>query len=231
MKCCTIVPAGGIGKRFGGDLPKQYVEIDSVPVIIHTLRIFEQIDDIEAIVLSVHNEWFTYTKELIKKYNVSKVAEIVIGGVERQHSVSHALRTKSVEAADIVLVHDAVRPFASKELIQRVIDTAEEAGAVIPAVTPKETVKEITKKGMVVKTMDRTKLGLVQTPQGFWQDVILNAYTQAANAGFMGTDSASLVEFIGYKVTVIDGEDTNIKITNPFDLKVGNMIYKDLIKA
>lgn len=227
MKCCAIIPAGGIGKRFGSDLPKQYVEIDSVPVIIHTLRIFEQIDDVEAIVLSVHNEWFTYTKELIKKFNVSKVAEIVIGGVERQDSVSHALRTKSVDSAEIVLVHDAVRPFATKGLIQRVIDAAEEAGAVIPFVTPNETVKEVTKKGMVVKTLDRSKMALIQTPQGFWQDIILNAYTQAANAGFNGTDSASLVEFIGYKVTVIDGEETNIKITNPFDLKIGNMIYSD----
>jgi 2-C-methyl-D-erythritol 4-phosphate cytidylyltransferase len=227
MKCCAIIPAGGIGKRFGSDLPKQYVEIDSVPVIIHTLRIFEQIDDVEAVVLSVHNEWFTYTKELIKKFNVSKVAEIVIGGVERQDSVSHALRTKSVDSAEIVLVHDAVRPFATKGLIQRVIDAAEEAGAVIPFVTPNETVKEVTKKGMVVKTLDRSKMALIQTPQGFWQDIILNAYTQAANAGFNGTDSASLVEFIGYKVTVIDGEETNIKITNPFDLKIGNMIYGD----
>lgn len=227
MKCCAIIPAGGIGKRFGSDLPKQYVEIDSVPVIIHTLRIFEQIDDVEAIVLSVHNEWFTYTKELIKKFNVSKVAEIVIGGVERQDSVSHALRTKSVDSAEIVLVHDAVRPFATKGLIQRVIDAADEAGAVIPFVTPNETVKEVTKKGMVVKTLDRSKMALIQTPQGFWQDIILNAYTQAANAGFNGTDSASLVEFIGYKVTVIDGEETNIKITNPFDLKIGNMIYGD----
>ncbi len=227
MKCCAIIPAGGIGKRFGSELPKQFVEIDSVPVIIHTLRIFEQIDDVEAIVLSVHNEWFTYTKELIKKFNVSKIAEIVIGGVERQDSVSHALRTKSVDAAELVLVHDAVRPFASKELIQSVIDTAEDAGAVIPALTPRETVKEITKKGMVVKTLDRSKLALIQTPQAFWQDIILKAYTQAANAGFSGTDSASLVEFIGYKVTIIDGEDTNIKITNPYDLKIGNMIYND----
>jgi len=227
MKCCTIIPAGGTGKRFGSEIPKQFVEIDSIPVIIHTLRLFEQIDDVEAIILSVHNEWFTYTKELIKTYNISKVAEIVIGGLERQDSVNHALRTKSVESAELVLVHDAVRPFATKDLVQRIIDTAEEAGAVIPAVAPKETVKEVTKKGMIVKTMDRSKLALAQTPQGFWQDIILNAYTQASNANFSGTDSASLVEFIGYKVTVIEGEDSNIKITNPFDLKVGNMIYND----
>lgn len=227
MKCCTIIPAGGIGKRFGSDIPKQYVEIDSVPIIIHTLRIFEQIADVEAVVLSVHNEWFTFTKELIKKFNITKVAEIVIGGVERQDSVSHGLRTKSVESADIVLVHDAVRPFVSAQLVQRVIDAAEEAGAVIPAVAPNETVKERTNKGMVVKTYDRSKLCLVQTPQGFWQDIILNAYTQAANANFVGTDSASLVEFIGYKVTIIDGEETNIKITNPFDLKIANMIYQE----
>lgn len=227
MKCCTIIPAGGIGKRFGGDIPKQFVEIDSIPVIIHTLRIFEQIEDVEAVILSVHNEWFTYTKELISKFNIKKVAEVVIGGVERQDSVDHALRTKSVEAAEIVLVHDAVRPFATPKLIQNVIDTAEEAGAVIPVVKPMETVKEVTKKGQVVKTIDRSKLALVQTPQGFWQDIILNAYNQASKAGFVGTDSASLVEFIGYRVSVIDGESTNIKITNPIDLKVGSFLLQD----
>jgi len=227
MKCCTIIPAGGVGKRFGSEIPKQFVEIDSIPVLIHTLRIFENIDDVEAVILSVHSEWFTYTKELIKKYDIKKVAEIVIGGVERQDSVSHALRTKSVESAEIVLVHDAVRPFVSKELIQNVIDAAEEAGAVIPAVMPNETIKEKTHKGMVVKTVDRSKLCMVQTPQGFWQDIISNAYTQAAKAGFVGTDSASLVEFIGYKVTIIDGEDSNIKITTPFDLKVGKMIMEE----
>ncbi len=227
MKCVVIIPAGGVGKRFGSDLPKQFIEIDSVPVIIHTLRIFEEINDVEAVILSVHSEWFTYTKELIQKYNITKVAEIVIGGLERQDSVNHALRTKSVEEAEIVLVHDAVRPFVTRELVQKVIDTAEEVGAVIPAVRPNETIKEVTHKNMVVKTIDRSKLYLAQTPQGFWQDIIMNAYTQAANASFMGTDSASLVEFIGYKVTVIDGEDTNIKITNQLDLKIGEMIIKD----
>ncbi|MBX3043880.1 MAG: 2-C-methyl-D-erythritol 4-phosphate cytidylyltransferase [Candidatus Kapabacteria bacterium] len=225
MKCCTIIPAGGVGKRFGSEIPKQYVEIDSVPVIIHTLRLFEKIDDVEAVVLVVHNEWYTFTKELIKKFNITKVSEVVIGGLERQDSVNHGIRTKSAEQSEIILVHDAVRPFATTDLVQRVIDNAEEVGAVIPAVYPRETVKEITKKGTVVKTLDRSKLALAQTPQGFWQDIILNAYSQASNAGFVGTDSASLVEFIGYRVTVIEGEDTNIKITNPFDLEVGNMIY------
>ncbi len=228
MKCCTIIPAGGIGKRFGSDIPKQFAEINSIPVLIHTLRIFEDIDDVEAIVLSVHNEWFTYTKELLKKYDIKKVAEIVIGGVQRQDSVRHALKTKTVESAEIVLVHDAVRPFVSKKLVQSIIDTAEEAGAVIPAVMPKETIKERSHKGMVVKTIDRSKLCLVQTPQGYWQDIIQNAYTQAAKVNFSGTDSASLVEFIGYKITIIDGEDTNIKITDPLDLKIGKMILDDI---
>lgn len=227
MKCCVIIPAGGVGKRFGSDLPKQFVEINSIPILIHTLRVFEDIKDVEAVILSVHSEWFTYTKELIKKYDIKKVAEIVIGGLERQDSVSHALRTKSVEAAEIVLVHDAVRPFVSAKLIQDVIDAAEEAGAVIPAIEPKETIKEKTHKGMVIKTIDRSKMCMVQTPQGFWQDVILNAYTQASKANFNGTDSASLVEFIGYKVTIIEGEDTNLKITTPFDLKIGKMILDE----
>lgn len=228
MKTSVIIPAGGIGLRFGTHVPKQFTELNSIPIIVHTIRLFDTIDDVEAIVIPVHNEWFTFTQELMKKYNCHKVKEVIIGGIERQDSVFNALHTKSIKDSDIVLVHDAVRPFASPTMIQNIIDSTEDYGAVIPGITPKETVKEKNNKGTVVKTIDRSKLSLIQTPQGFWVDIITSAYTKAASAGFKGTDEASLVEFIGFKITVVDGEDANIKITTPFDIKVAELMMNEV---
>ncbi len=224
MKTSVIIPAGGIGVRFGSQVPKQFLELNDIPIIVHTIRLFDRIDDVESIVIPVHNEWFTHTQELMKKYDCKKVKEVIIGGIERQDSVFNGLHTQSAKNSDIILVHDAVRPFASLQMIQNIIDSTEDYGAVIPGITPKETVKEKNNKGTVIKTLDRNKLSLIQTPQGFWVDIITSAYTKAANAGFKGTDEASLVEFIGFKITVIEGEDSNIKITTPFDLKVAELM-------
>lgn len=228
MKTTIIIPAGGVGKRFGSDRPKQFVDFAGVPLIVHTIKLFDSIDEADSIVIPVHSEWYTYTKELVAKYELTKVKDIIIGGIERQDSVHNALHTKSVEDADIILVHDAVRPFCTPALVRKIIETADETGAAIPIIAPKETVKEISKKSMVVKTLDRSKLALIQTPQGYWNDIIRNAYDNARKAGFVGSDSASLVEFLGYKVTVVEGEDSNIKITTPFDYKVGQLIFEDM---
>lgn len=227
MNCSVIIPAGGIGKRFGSTMPKQFIEMNGIPILIHTIRIFDKIDDVESIVIPVHNEWFTFTKEIIAKYECHKVKEVVIGGLERQDSVFNGIHTKSVQESEIVLVHDAVRPFASPLLVQNLINAAEDYGAAIPIIIPKDTIKEKNNKGIVVRTLDKNKHCLVQTPQAFWYDIISKAYTEATKASFQGTDEASLVEFIGYKVSVVEGEETNIKITSPFDLKVSEVIFKE----
>lgn len=227
MKSSVIIPAGGVGKRFGSDLPKQFIELKNTPIIIHTIKQFDKINDVDSIVLAVHSEWYSFTQEMVDKYNAHKVKDIVVGGKERQDSVFNALQSKYHEESDVVLVHDAVRPFISTEMVQRVLEAAEETGAAVPAIRPKETIKEVSAKKTVTKTIDRTTLSLTQTPQGFWFDILFNAYKKAMEANFKGTDSSSLVEFIGYMVTVVEGEDSNIKITTPFDLKLGNLILDE----
>lgn len=224
MSVSVIIPAGGVGKRFGADLPKQFVEIAGAPLMVHTLNIFNQIEEIESIVVAVHTEWYSYTKDMVKQYGQKKVKEVIIGGMERQDSVSNAIHTKTVSESDIVMIHDAVRPFCTPQLIKSVLGAVEDAGAVIPATKPTETIKEINHKGEVIKTIDRSKLAMVQTPQAYWYDIIKTAYEKAMLANFYGPDSASLVEFIGYKVTTIEGESSNLKITNPYDLKLGELI-------
>jgi len=227
MSASVIIPAGGIGKRFGANVPKQFVEIAGAPMLVHTLNIFNQVEEIDSIVVSVHSEWYSFTKEMLNKFGQGKVKEVVIGGLERQDSVSNAIHTKTVSETDVVLVHDAVRPFCTPNLVKKILEVVEDAGAVIPVTKPTETIKEITHKGEVVKTVDRTKMAMVQTPQAFWYDIIKVAYEKAMLANYYGPDSSSLVEFIGYKVTVVDGEDSNLKITSPYDLKLGELIFQE----
>lgn len=229
MKTSVIIPAAGVGTRFGGDVPKQYIEIDGEPILIKTIKLFDKIDDVEDIVIAVHTEKFTYTEELVKKYNCAKVKEIIIGGKQRQDSVFAALRSKIVQDSEITLIHDAVRPFASLNLIQRLINAAEEYGAAIPVIPINDTIKEVNHKGFVVKTLDRNKLVLVQTPQAYWTDIVTDAYKKGQQANFEGTDSASFVEFLGYKVYVVDGEYNNLKITRETDIQYAKIISEGKI--
>ena len=177
MNTTVIIPAGGKGTRFGGDLPKQYSELAGEPIIVRTIKVFQETDEVDTIVLSVHSDYYNHMNELVEKYNLDKVKEIAIGGDERQNSVTNALHTKSVENADIVLVHDAVRPLLTTDLVSRVIEETEEFGAVIPGREPQETIKERNSSGRIIKTYDRSKLASVQTPQGFWQELILSSLT------------------------------------------------------
>ncbi len=219
MKTSVIIPAAGQGKRFGSEKPKQYLEIGGEPILIKTIKLFDRIDDVEDIVVTVHNEWFAYAKELVKKYDCKKVKEITIGGKERQDSVYAGLNLKSVQDSELILIHDAVRPFTSANLIQKIINTAEEYGAAIPAISINDTIKQVSNRGFVEKTLDRTKLMSIQTPQAYWADIITDAYKKGRQANFEGTDSASFVEFFGYKVYVVDGDQHNLKITNEVDLQ------------
>ena len=224
MICCAIIPAGGVGKRFGGDLPKQFTDLNGLPMIIHTLKIFENTPEVHSIVLPVHSDWYRLTQELVEKYEITKVREIVIGGKIRQESVSNALHAKTAQESEIILVHEAVRPLATSGLVSRIIESAEDYSAAVPGIAINDVIKEKSGNGTIVKTLDRTKLCRVQAPQGFWTELILTAYKKANDVSYIGPDSASLLEFIGYKVQVIDGEDSNIKIMTPLDIKVAEMI-------
>ena len=226
MNTSVIIPAAGIGKRFGGELPKQFVNIGDVPILIKTIEIFETIEDVKNIVISVHSHWLNYTKDLIKKYNCKKIKDVVIGGVERSDSVRAGLHLDCIQESDVVLVHDAVRPFVSKDLIYNIMNTAEEYGAAIPAIPVTDTIKEVSHQGFVVKTLDRNKLSMIQTPQGYWPSILKDAYEKGIEANFDGTDSASFVEFCGYKVCVVPGEITNFKITTSSDISYANSLLK-----
>lgn len=223
MSVAVIIPAAGSGTRFGGTMPKQYLPLRAMPVIARTIGVFAHIPEISAIVVAVNDVMSDYASQLIEDFYPRRVI-LTAGGSERQESIYKALQHPALEHADIVLVHDAVRPFVSTRLVRAVIDAATEHGAAVPALTPKETIKQLTREGFVEQTYNRAMLGSVQTPQGFQRQLLLDAYREAMLDKFTGTDDASLVEYIGYPVKVVPGEEDNIKITTQRDFQVAELI-------
>lgn len=226
MKTVAIIPAGGSGRRMGSGIPKQYLLLGGIPVLVHTLRVFQSSPVVDEIFLVVPEGDIPEVRNaIVGRYNLFKVSLIVAGGSERQDSVRNALAHLREEHG-IVLVHDGVRSFVSGELIQRVVAAAEEDGAVAVGVRVKDSVKEVNSAGWVIKTATREGLWLTQTPQAFRKPLILAAYERAAADGFCGTDDASLVERMGVPVRMIPGDYDNIKVTTPEDLTLGEAIIR-----
>lgn len=222
----AIVPSAGIGKRFGGSIKKTYIHLGDVPVVIHTLLKLNASEEIHEIIPVVADEDRLFFKDLLSQFMLTKVNRVAKGGKERQDSISNALT--QVTKADLVLIHDGVRPFVSCELITRLVRAALGVGGVIPATAFKDTVKERDSSGFVTNTLDRQRLVAVQTPQVFHWPVIKKAYAKAFEEGFYGTDDASLVERLGEKVKIIEGEYYNIKITTREDMALGEFILQRL---
>ena len=224
MNIALVIPAAGLGTRMNTEIPKQFIEVNNIPIIVRTIKLFDTIEKIDSIVLPVHTEWISYTKDLVEKFDCKKVKEITIGGRERQDSVYTGLNSEVVKDTDLVLIHDAVRPFASKKLINKLIEVADDCGAAIPIIKTSDSVKQIDNRELVLKTLDRNHIGLVQTPQAYWTSLAIEAYKKAAIANYYGSDTSSLVEFIGYKVKYVEGEVNNIKITSPLDLELAAIL-------
>ena len=210
----AIVPAGGRGQRMGGDRPKQYLPLGDRPVLWHVLVRFEASPLVTDIVLVVRREDMDYCRrQLSASGGFAKVAALVPGGAERSASVYRGLRETR---ADMVLVHDAVRPFVSEGLLERVVAATREHRAALPALPVMETIKEVA-AGRVVGTPCRERLWQAQTPQGFDRELLLRAY-RTAGTDAVATDDAALVERLGHPVCVVPGEADNRKLTTPEDL-------------
>jgi len=218
LKKVALIPAAGMGRRMGGSMNKQYLLLDNKPILAHTLDLFQQADCIDEIFVVVPAEEIEYCRiNVVEKYGITKVRQIVAGGTERQNSVLNGLRAMDCQAGDLVLIHDGVRPFVPLSAIQRSIEMALQYEGALVAVPVKDTVK-IVKDAFVAATPPRATLWLAQTPQTFRYSVILAAHESAEADGFFGTDDASLLERSGKRVHVVSGDYRNIKITTPEDL-------------
>lgn len=218
-KVTAIIVAAGSGKRFGGHVKKQFLQLQGKPVLQYTLEKFQackQVDDICVVVPQESIRWLA--SEIPEQWGIGKATKIIQGGAERQDSVWAALQELD-EDVDIVAVHDGVRPFIRTEMIARLVDAAGKSGAAIVGVEPKDTIKR-TKNAVVVETLDRSTLVTVQTPQVFKKELLVEAYQKALFDGYKNTDDAALVERLGKHVVVIEGSYQNIKITSPEDIFV-----------
>jgi len=239
MKVIVIIPAAGLGTRMAvatkGRKPapsKQFTELAGTPILIHTLRRFASIPAVSEIWMALRKgEMEEFRARLQKEAGdvLGKKVELVEGGEHRQQSVANALSAISAAPGDIVLVHDAVRPFVTSEIIDEVIAAAKKYGAAIAGLPAVDTVKQVerTAEGALVKaTVPRERVVMAQTPQGFRYDVIKKAFDEATADGFLGTDEASLVERSGKEVAVVMGSPRNIKITTPADMELAEFYLK-----
>lgn len=203
--------------------PKQYLDLGGRPILAQTLQVFEECPSVDGVYLIVPPEQMdTVQKDIVEEYRFQKVHKVVRGGKMRQQSVWNGLRAIRTQCA-IVVVHDGVRPFISRKLIEQSIVEAEKSGAAVVAVLAKDTIKRAA-KGKKVQTLPREEIWLAQTPQTFQFPLLMKAYQKAHQEDFLGTDDASLVERLGHPITLITGDYTNIKITTPEDLLVAEAL-------
>jgi len=207
-------------------IAKQYLLLDGLPVLVHSLKAFEQALVINEIIVVVPEKDIKFVREeLIKKNDLKKVANVIAGGAQRQDSVRNGLAAID-DKSDIVLVHDGVRPFVTEKMINEVVAAAKKDQAASIGVKAKDTIKETQDNGLVVKTVQRQNIWLTQTPQAFPFAVLKKAYEAARSDNYYGTDDASLVERIGIKVKMIAGSYDNIKITTPEDLIIAEALLR-----
>jgi 2-C-methyl-D-erythritol 4-phosphate cytidylyltransferase len=233
MKVTVVIPAAGLGTRMAPAAKakkpaatKQFAELQGTPILIRTLLKFAKHPEIAEIYIALRKEEIAPFRARLEREEpevLAKKTVLLEGGEHRQHSVANALAQVSAADDDIVLVHDAVRPFVTDEIIHDVIDGAKKHGAAIAGVPAIDTVKQVerTAEGALIKTtIPREKVVMAQTPQGFQYAVLKKAFDEATADGFMGTDEASLVERSGHPVAVVMGSSQNIKITTPADLRL-----------
>ncbi len=238
----VIIPSAGLGLRMGGNVRKPFLSINGKPILLHTFEKFSCFECVREIILVVNpddhslvvNEWYD-------RLNEQKETKIIPGGKRRQDSVYNGL-LQSDTNCDIVLIHDAVRPFVTREIIEAVIKKVEECGAAIAAVPMKATVKQVqsaefrvrsneirnpkipNSELVILRTVPRADLWMAQTPQGFKRHIIMDAYKKLLTTDGEVTDDAEVAERFGYKVAIVPGSDTNIKITTPEDLALAEAI-------
>lgn len=225
-RVAAVVPAGGTGARMGAAEPKQFLDLAGKPILLHTISSLLELDGIAEVVIALPAGQISRARALLREQMWKVPVKCVRGGATRQESVRLAVAHVSARA-DLILVHDAVRPLCDRETMQRVVDSAWRTGGAIPGLPATETIQRVSRKGRVMATPPREELSAIQTPQGFRAAILRGALEKARKAGFAGTDESSVVRWAGHPVTVVEGCQGNLKITHPMDLKVAELIMAE----
>jgi 2-C-methyl-D-erythritol 4-phosphate cytidylyltransferase len=228
MFVSVIIPAAGFGERMGATIGKQFLLLNGKPILVHTIERFQNCDRVDEIIVATQVSSFSLIDDIKLQYNFSKLKPPVAGGERRQDSIANALK-KINDASEIISVHDAVRPFVHQKEIIQSIETAEYFGASIIAVRAKDTIKQAATDGRVEKTLNRSSLWSVQTPQTFQKKILLDAYEFAIKNNITATDDSFLTEQIGVSPIIVEGSYENIKITTPDDLLLAELLIKRFV--
>ncbi|AFM39532.1 2-C-methyl-D-erythritol 4-phosphate cytidylyltransferase [Desulfosporosinus acidiphilus SJ4] len=218
-----VIPAAGQGKRMGAGCNKQFLQLKGQPILIHAVRVFQMSDYVSEIVIVGAENDLALIKELVDHYKLDKVVSVCQGGAQRQDSVRSGVLALS-PAIQRVVVHDGARPLLTLKDFHRFLQEAEGFSAAIMGIQVKDTIKQVNNSGIVTDTLPRELLRAVQTPQIFERNKLEEAHMRAASVGYYGTDDASLLEWIGYPVQMIEGSLENIKVTTPEDLWLSERI-------
>jgi 2-C-methyl-D-erythritol 4-phosphate cytidylyltransferase len=218
-----IVPAAGAGSRMQKDTPKPYLHLSGRTILEHTIRQFLPLDCLEHVVVATSSEYLSDAKRILRSVKSSKIrADCVVGGKKRQDSIYNAL--KEVADVDLVMVHDAVRPFVKLQHINKCCKVAGNTGAAVLGIPAKDTIKKVNDRQEVQETPERKYLWQTQTPQVFQKNLLIEAYESARKETFTGTDDSSLVERLGHTVKMVEGDQSNFKITYPLDLQLAELL-------
>lgn len=223
MRVVAIIPAAGEGRRMGSAVKKQFLNLRGIPILSHTLRVFDQSPEVDGVVLVVApQQRQALESDVLGPHPCEKLLRVVDGGPERQDSVANGLQAIP-PSCELVVVHDGVRPLVSIDLLGAVLEAAHHYGAAIAAIPAGDTVKQVENQ-QVVATLERKAIWLAQTPQVFHASLLRRAYEKAARDRVVFTDDAALVERIGASVHIVPGSPENIKVTTPSDLVVAEAI-------
>ena len=221
----AIIAAAGMGSRMASDRPKQFLQLAGIPIIFHTLKPFEECDSIHEVIVVLPAEQTAAFLEMAGRHGLRKLSRVVPGGTTRADSVKRGLIAVRAASANVVAVHDGVRPFVTVDEIENVVDAAETDGAAILVGRVTDTIKQISGDS-VVQTLERRELRRALTPQCFRYELLRKAYDQADVNDPTLTDESALVEKIGAPVTIIEGSSRNIKITTPEDLLIAEAFFR-----
>jgi len=221
----VVIPAGGRGTRFGTDVPKQYLELRGIPILVRTVQTALLADGLCSLVIAVQSQELDHVHSLLRMHGCTDSRiHITEGGAERHLSVARGLAHPSLDNAEVVLIHDAVRPLASVALFNTVAQSARIHGAAIPVIAVTDTLKRVDLTGIIIETVDRSSMRRAQTPQGFSREQIRAIYASAIERDMGATDCSSLCEQAGIDVHTVSGEEHNIKITTPFDRALASLL-------
>lgn len=216
----VIITAGGIGKRMGSEIPKQFLLLNGRPVLMHTIERFYSVDPTMQLILTLPLDWQDYWKTICAEYQFNIPHTLIDGGTERYHSVKQALHAAK---GDLVAVHDGVRPLVHADTIRACFAATQESGAAIPVIAVQESLRMCSENGSTAVRRDAFRI--VQTPQCFKREILIAAYERPFHSGI--TDDASLVEESGIAIRLVEGNKENIKLTDQADLKIAELFIQN----